>query len=94
MSYILLFCFTWVMLPRDWTHDCDHTDIHSHDHEQTELSEDCQICDFEFAPYVTVDDAALNAAPQQQCAVSCGEVTVLPMQVLLGKEGRAPPVIA
>lgn len=81
-------------MPRDWTHDCDHTDIHAHDHEQTELSEDCEICDFEFAPYVSADNPEMTTAPQQGCAWSSGNVVVLAKQVLFGKEGRAPPLIA
>ncbi|MFM6947118.1 MAG: hypothetical protein ACKOWW_08255 [Flavobacteriales bacterium] len=51
----LLVCFSLVLLPKHWWHDCAHT-AHptktEHTHEQT-LDEDCPVCDLSLSVFTS-----------------------------------------
>ena len=86
-TYILLLAFTIAVTPVEWWHEC------ASDHHEVEhgASEDCEICDFEFAWFV-LPAGMQSAGPAQLLSdIQPTPYTAVDSKSLSRKSARAPP---
>lgn len=96
-ALLLISLFSVILLPKEWTHECNHQHHETtdqHDANQASLEEDCAICDFQFSP--KEQTVGMKDAPVFYTLISrIVPALVHPiMDVLDFAQGRAPPFFA
>lgn len=95
VALFILFCLTFLNVPRDWVHDCVHeSGAHLNDESSVHIeNEECFVCEFDLDVYTVL----IEFEPQVKAPISSEiEINLIAEELVDKQDGlylRGPPKV-
>jgi len=88
-TYLLLLTFTVAIIPVEWLHECTH----QHSEVEHTTSEECDICEFDFAWFITPAETPSSRVDMLLGDQQCPLVDMVCVAERANGAARAPPAV-